>query len=117
MLVLKTEEKKIYVFRGSVASKKAADPAVEEKPEDYAEVEVAYKIPTAAEAENILSSQTKDSAIFEKYVTSIKSNYIQGWGDGVTPDQVIAARGTYGLIHLIAVDIVDSMRVDFRRKK
>lgn len=80
-------------------------------------VEVKYRIPDAAEAEIVITEQWKDTKIFEKYVLEVKSADIDGWQEGVTAEAVRKLPGTFSLIHIVAVDIVNSMRGDFERKK
>ena len=80
-------------------------------------VEVRYRIPDAAEAEVVITEQWKDTKIFEKFVIDVKSAEIDGWEEGVKAETVRKTPGTFSLIHLVAIDVVNSMRGDFERKK
>lgn len=111
-MVLKKENTKVYIHREPTGGKdKAGNPVFEE-----IVVEVSYRIPTAPEGESLLVDQVKDTAIFKKYVQTVKSNDIEGWADGIAPGDVTALPGTLGLIHSVALDIMADMRLGFVRK-
>ena len=80
-------------------------------------VEVNYRVPDAAEAEAVVSDQWPDTKIFKKFVTDVRSSDIEGWESGIKPEEVEKTPGVLSLIHIVAVDIVNSMRGDFARKK
>jgi len=79
-------------------------------------VEVRYRIADAAEAEAVITDQLKDTEIFKRFVLDVRCKDVDGWAGGIDAESVIKTPGTFGLIHLVAVDIVGSMRVDFKRK-
>ena len=99
MNIFKKEEKGAYTFDGM------------ESP-----VEVRYRVADAAEAEIVIMDQLKDTEIFKKFVLEAKCKDIDEWVEGVDADQVIKTPGTFGLIHLVAVDIVNRMRMGVQRK-
>ncbi len=97
MITFKREETKKYSFAEAL-------------------IEVTYRIPDALEAEQIIADQSKDTDVFKKFVLSVKSADVEGWADGVKAEDVTILPGVFGLVHLVAVDIVKSMRVDVARK-
>ena len=79
-------------------------------------VEVSYQIPDAGEGETVINNQWPDTRIFKKFVTDVRSPYIEGWENGIKAEDVEKTRGTLSLIHAVAVDIVQSLRGNFVRK-
>lgn len=98
MISLKREESASYIFMEAL-------------------VEIRYKIPEGAEAEQLLADQLSDSGVFKKFVLDVRSKDIEGWQNGIDPGAVLEAPATLGLIRVVARDIVDSMKVDVTRKK
>lgn len=87
-----------------------------------APVKVTYRIPDAAEAEAILDAANlgkdaeKDTQVFKKFVKEIVSSEIEGWDKGVKPEDIVSTPGTFGLVHLVAIDLVNAMRGNAQRK-
>lgn len=79
-------------------------------------VDVKFRVPTGVEAEIVFADQTKDSDIFKQFVLEVKSKDIEGWDKGIAPADVVELPGTWGLVHLVAVDLVNSMRMGAERK-
>ena len=71
-------------------------------------VKVAYRVPTAAETEEKLRKDIKDTDVFRAFVTSVASPDIEGWTGGVDAETVIAAPGTYKLVSEAALEVVKS---------
>lgn len=79
-------------------------------------VDVTFRIPDAAEAETVIADQIKDTEIFKQFAVEIKSRDIEGWGNGVSAEEVVGTPGTLSLIRLVAFDIVKAMSVGAERK-
>lgn len=100
MISLKREEKKQYSFAEAL-------------------VDVRFRIPTAVEAEEILDPKNlpKDSEVFKRFVVEIKSSDVEGWEKGVDAVEVVDLPGTFSLVHVVAFDIVGTIRIDATQKK
>lgn len=73
-----------------------------------AKVSVEFVVPTALEVEENIKGATKDSSIFEAFVTKVSSLEVAGWQNGVGAKDVLDAPGTYGLVNKVALEIVQS---------
>ena len=71
-------------------------------------VEVEYVVPTALDVEEHIKGSTKDSSVFEAFVTKVSSSGIDGWQNGVGAKAVLEAPGTYSLVNKVALEIVQS---------
>jgi len=79
-------------------------------------VEVTYRIADATEAETVLTDKWKNTDVFKKFVTSVKSADVEGWEKGVTAEEVVSLPGTFNLVTVVTFDIVKAMRVEAQRK-
>lgn len=107
MNLFKKESTKRYTLQVSVDDTETAD----------AEIEVRFRVPDAAEAEAALSEQLSDTELFKRFVVQVKCGMDDDWANGVDAAKVVTTPGTYGLIRLVALDIVDGMKVEYKRKK
>lgn len=82
-----------------------------------AEIEVRFRVPDAMEAEAALTEQLSDTEMFKKFVIQVRCSVDDEWAKGVDGATVVSTPGTYGLIRLVALDIVDGMKVEYKRKK
>ncbi len=71
-------------------------------------VTVDFVVPTALEVEENLKGGTKDSAIFEAFVTKVTSPDIEGWQEGVGAKTVLESPGTYPLVNKAALEVVQT---------
>lgn len=79
-------------------------------------IDVTYRVADAPEAEEALTEKWKNTDVFKKFVTQVKSAEVEGWEKGVTGEEVISLPGTYGLVTIVTFDIVKSMRIEAQRK-
>lgn len=80
-------------------------------------VEIRFKIPTGAEAEDLLDKMVPDSEVFKQFVLDVRSKDIEGWEKGISASDVVDSPATLALIRVVASDIVDSLKKDATRKK
>lgn len=78
-------------------------------------VYVKFKVPTAIDAEEIISSKMKDSAIFKKFAIEISCKDVEEL-DGVFPSKLLEIPGTYPIMNKTALEILNSAIVSEEEK-
>ena len=75
-----------------------------------ADVTAEFNVPTAEEVETTIrgNKDLKDSDLFKAFVTTVKSPDIEGWTEGLKPEDVVALPGTYPLMNKIALEIMQT---------
>ena len=71
------------------------------------DVMVEFNVPTAEEVETVFrgTKDLKDTYVFKAFVTTVMSPDIEGWGDGIKADAVVALPGTFSLVGKVVTEI------------
>ncbi len=76
------------------------------------DVSFSFNVPTAEDVENVFrgpdAKDLKDSDILRKFGTLLTSPDIEGWSEGIKPEEAVKLPGTYTLINKCAVEIMQS---------
>lgn len=80
-------------------------------------VTIKYRVPTAAEFEQIIDEKPKNTKVFSTFVTSCSSDDILSWKNGVDAEKVVETPGTYALVNETVKMIFEAATLSTEEKK
>ncbi len=80
-----------------------------------AKITARYKVPTALEAEEIITSKLKDSDVFKRFAIDFSGSGCEDI-DGSFPSELLEIPGTYPIMNKVALEIINSAIISEEEK-